>query len=81
MKTTGDVGRVGIVSADESAARARALTRAATMVFGNERLAEKWLSTPKMRFGGKTPLEMLAINDGVQQVEELLLQIYFGNLG
>lgn len=53
----------------------------ANAVLGNERLAEQWLSTPKERFAGQTPLEMLRSSQGAQRVEELLLEAFFGNVG
>lgn len=65
---------------DESQTRARIMALARS-VFGDEGLAERWLSSPKERFAGKTPLEMLATKDGLRLVEETLLQAYFGNVG
>lgn len=51
----------------------------ATEVLGDPKLAQKWLSTPKDVFGGKTPLEILDASDDAQ-VEDVLLQAYFGNI-
>lgn len=59
-------------------ARIRAL---ATEVLGDEARAHEWLSSPKKQFDGKTPLQMLGSCNGAKNVECLLRQAHFGNVG
>ncbi|WP_025130870.1 antitoxin Xre/MbcA/ParS toxin-binding domain-containing protein [Pseudomonas sp. PH1b] len=42
--------------------------------FGDTEKAMRWLSKPKSRFSGKTPIEMLSTTVGSHLVEELLTQ-------
>lgn len=35
----------------------------------------RWLHSPKQRFSGRTPMEMLATETGAHLVEEMLYQI------
>ncbi|TDV47458.1 putative toxin-antitoxin system antitoxin component (TIGR02293 family) [Pseudomonas helmanticensis] len=42
--------------------------------FGDTDKAMRWLSKPKSRFSGKSPIEMLSTTVGSRQVEELLAQ-------
>jgi uncharacterized protein (DUF2384 family) len=37
-----------------------------------------WLRRPKRRFGGKTPLEMMATEASARLVEEMILQFEYG---
>ncbi len=50
-------------------------------VLGDESRANEWLSSPKQRFGGKTPIQLLDSADGRKAIKEVLLQAYFGNVG
>ena len=47
-------------------------------VFGNEEKAKSWLSKSRHQFYGKSPLEMLSTQAGVEAVENLLGQIEHG---
>ncbi len=53
----------------------RRILRLAERVFGDAALARQWLNRPSVQLGGRTPLEMLASEDGARRVEELLAQI------
>ena len=43
--------------------------------FGDAAKASEWLDRPCVQLGGNTPRDMLASEDGVRRVEELLLQL------
>ncbi len=47
----------------------------AVSVFGEPDPARAWLHTPKKRFSGRTPLQMLRTDLGGRMVEEMLGQI------
>lgn len=49
-------------------------------VFGDAAKAERWLNKAKIRFEGRTPLEMTATEEGALQVQDLLLQFEHGIL-
>jgi putative toxin-antitoxin system antitoxin component (TIGR02293 family) len=53
----------------------RRILRLAERVFGDAALARQWLNRPSVQLGGRTPLEVLASEDGARRVEELLAQI------
>ncbi|MEO4013816.1 antitoxin Xre/MbcA/ParS toxin-binding domain-containing protein [Pseudomonas rossensis] len=50
----------------------------AEVIFGDAAKAKHWLSTPKSRFSGKSPNEMLSTTPGTHQVEEMLIQVAEG---
>jgi putative toxin-antitoxin system antitoxin component (TIGR02293 family) len=50
----------------------------AERVFGEKERAHGWLRSPRPRFSGQTPLEMLATEVGTRMVEEVLGQIEHG---
>ena len=50
----------------------------AEAIFGNSDKAKRWLSKPKERFAGLSPMQMLTTQHGANQVEEMLLQIAEG---
>jgi putative toxin-antitoxin system antitoxin component (TIGR02293 family) len=50
----------------------------ASRVFANVDSARAWISHPKRRFEGRTPLEMLRTEAGARLVEEMLGQIDYG---
>ena len=52
--------------------------RQALELFENEEETQRWLSTPKTRLGGKTPLEAMETKIGLEKVEEILYQAEFG---
>jgi putative toxin-antitoxin system antitoxin component (TIGR02293 family) len=68
------------LSKDESdkAVRVARVTAMAEQVFGEPERAWRWLREPKRRFGGKTPIEMLASDAGARLVEEMIGQIEHG---
>jgi len=53
---------------------ARVLARAQA-VMGDQKSALNWLRTPKTRFEGRAPLEMLRTEAGGRLVEQMLVQI------
>lgn len=53
---------------------ARVLAKAGT-VLGEDKSALAWLRSPKKRFQGRSPIEMLATEPGGRLVEEMLIQI------
>jgi len=50
----------------------------AVRVIGEKEKALYWLSEPKRRFEGRTPIQMLRTDLGGRMVEEMLGQIYYG---
>ena len=50
----------------------------ALRVFGSEEKARKWLSTPKTRFNGASPLVLATSAPGVRAIEQLLGEIEEG---
>jgi putative toxin-antitoxin system antitoxin component (TIGR02293 family) len=68
------------LSKDESdkAVRVARITAMAEQVFGEPERAWRWLRERKRRFGGKTPIEMLASDAGARLVEEMIGQIEHG---
>ncbi|MGY2257938.1 antitoxin Xre/MbcA/ParS toxin-binding domain-containing protein [Pseudomonas sp. SDO55104_S430] len=46
----------------------------ADVFFGDEAKARRWLSTPKKRFSGETPIAMLSTSQGMWRVEQLIIQ-------
>lgn len=58
--------------------RAAHITALAEAVFGSSEKAKRWLSKPKERFSGQTPMALLTTQQGTSQVEEMLLQIAEG---
>lgn len=54
------------------------ITAMAEVVFGSWEKAKRWLSKPKERFAGQTPIQMLTTQQGTGQVEEMLLQVAEG---
>lgn len=47
----------------------------AQATFGDTPSALQWMRGPKVRFAGKTPLQMMRTQAGSRLVEEMLLQI------
>ena len=54
------------------------ITAMAESIFGSDEKAMQWLSKPKDRFSGKSPLSMLTTTEGASQVEEMLIQLAEG---
>lgn len=50
----------------------------AELLFGSRDKAQRWLSKPKNRFAGNSPLQMLTSTPGAWLVEELMLQLAEG---
>lgn len=65
---------------DESdrAVRVARIAALAEEVFGDELKASRWLRKAKVRFEGRTPLDLLRTEAGARLVEEMLLQIDYG---
>ena len=65
------------LSRDESerAIRAIRILARAQGVFGDKTPALSWLRTPKKRFEGRSPIQMLSTETGGRLVEEMLIQI------
>lgn len=58
--------------------RAAHISAMALAIFGDADKAKRWLSKPKERFAGLTPMQLLTTQQGTSQVEEMLLQIAEG---
>jgi putative toxin-antitoxin system antitoxin component (TIGR02293 family) len=56
-------------------ARVGRMFELAARVYGNAEDARDWLTTPKHRFGERTPLAMLRTSTGELLVQEFLIQI------
>jgi putative toxin-antitoxin system antitoxin component (TIGR02293 family) len=65
------------LSMDESdrLARVARLYELGVKIFGNPDKARRWLSKPKHRFDGRSPLAMMRTSLGGNAVEEMLYQI------
>lgn len=50
----------------------------ANAVFDDPEKSKRWLTNPKDRFSGESPLEILSFSQGSQRVEEMLIQIAEG---
>ena len=59
----------------ERAVRTARILALAQLVMGDEAAALGWLRTPRHRFQGRTPMEMLATESGGRLVEQMLIQI------
>jgi putative toxin-antitoxin system antitoxin component (TIGR02293 family) len=59
---------------DRAIRAARILARAQA-VFGDADSALRWMRQPKMRFEGRTPIQMMSTEAGARLVEEMLVQI------
>jgi putative toxin-antitoxin system antitoxin component (TIGR02293 family) len=68
------------LSREESdrAVRVARVTAHAEKVFGDPEKAWRWLRKPKIRFDGKTPLDMLATEAGARLVDEMIYQLEYG---
>lgn len=58
--------------------RAGHIIAMAETLFGNDDKAKRWLSKPKDRFSGRSPMAMLSTIEGTRQVEEMLIQLAEG---
>jgi putative toxin-antitoxin system antitoxin component (TIGR02293 family) len=56
-------------------ARVARIYELATLVYGDRDDGKEWLTGPKNRFDGKTPLAMLRTAAGEHAVQEFLIQI------
>lgn len=54
------------------------ITAMAEVLFESDEKARRWLSKPKTRFSGKSPISMLSTSQGTRQVEEMLVQLAEG---
>jgi putative toxin-antitoxin system antitoxin component (TIGR02293 family) len=75
--------RKQLLSREESdkAIRVGRIAALAEEVFGDRTRAWAWLRRAKQRFGGRTPIEMIATETGARLVEEMLWQIDDGMAG
>ncbi len=62
----------------DRAVRVARISALAEEVFGDGAKSGRWLRKPKVRFDGRSPLELLRTESGARLVEELLLQLDFG---
>ncbi|HGP1231055.1 TPA: antitoxin Xre/MbcA/ParS toxin-binding domain-containing protein, partial [Pseudomonas aeruginosa] len=78
--TTPGVSPDDRLSADESDRLYRVVHTVviAEFLFGSRDKAQRWLSKPKDRFSGNSPLQMLTSTAGAQLVEELMAQLAEG---
>lgn len=78
--TTSDASPDDRLSADESDRLFRVAHSVvvAELLFGSREKAQRWLSKPKDRFSGNSPLQMLTSTAGAQLVEELMAQLAEG---
>ncbi|WP_191487788.1 antitoxin Xre/MbcA/ParS toxin-binding domain-containing protein [Pseudomonas sp. FEN] len=58
--------------------RAAHIAAMADTLFGSDEKARRWLSKPKDRFSGRSPMAMLSTIQGTRQVEEMLIQLAEG---
>jgi putative toxin-antitoxin system antitoxin component (TIGR02293 family) len=63
------------VEESERAVRVGRILATAQAVLGEREAALNWLRTPKKRFDGRTPMEMISMEVGGRMVEEMLVQI------
>jgi putative toxin-antitoxin system antitoxin component (TIGR02293 family) len=59
----------------ERAIRAAKILARAQAVMGDEESALQWLRTPKRRFEGRSPIQMLSTESGGRLIEQMLIQI------
>jgi len=59
----------------ERAVRTARILARAQLVMGDEAAALAWLRSPRRRFQGRAPMEMLATETGGRLVEQMLIQI------
>jgi putative toxin-antitoxin system antitoxin component (TIGR02293 family) len=59
----------------DRAVRLARLVALTERVFGNAEAGMDWLRAPKIRFGGRAPIELMATETGARLVEEMLYQI------
>ena len=78
LKTRIDRHQLLTVEESDRFFRAAHIRAMADAVFGDPDKAKRWLSKPKERFAGGTPLQMLTTQQGANQVEEMLLQVAEG---
>lgn len=59
----------------ERAYRTANVLALAEVIFGSRAKAFSWMSTPKRRFDGETPIDLLDTEVGARLVEEVLIQV------
>lgn len=62
----------------DKAVRVARITAMAEQAFRDPARAWRWLRKPKRRFGGKSPIEMLATEASARLVEEMIIQFEYG---
>ncbi|WP_213875807.1 antitoxin Xre/MbcA/ParS toxin-binding domain-containing protein [Pseudomonas sp. dw_358] len=78
LKSRIERGQALTVDESDRLFRSAHISAMADVLFGNQEKARRWLSKPKDRFEGKTPVAMLSTIQGTRQVEEMLLQLAEG---
>ena len=75
-------GRTALLTADETerSFRVYRVLRRATEVIGNEAAAKDWMKTPQKALGRKTPLSLLSLDVGNEEVLNLLTGIEHGGV-
>jgi putative toxin-antitoxin system antitoxin component (TIGR02293 family) len=59
-------------------ARFNRVVRHTLEVFEDQDASYRWLATPKVALGGEVPLDLLATDEGTEQVEQMLYQAEYG---
>ena len=78
IKTRLSKGQTLSIDESDRLFRAAHIFAMAYTIFGDRAKAKRWLSKPKERFNGHSPMDMLSTLQGTRQVEEMLLQIAEG---
>ncbi|MDA8091919.1 MAG: MbcA/ParS/Xre antitoxin family protein [Nitrospiraceae bacterium] len=53
----------------------------AAETFGSDKkTASEWIQEPQFGLGGRTPLDMLETDEGMNEVESLLLHLQYGGV-
>ena len=67
--------------ADQAARLVKVLAEATDAFGGDAEKAHRWLRPPVQHLGGRTPMEMLAIEGGTAPVRESIGAIAYGGVG
>lgn len=78
LKTRLHKGQPLTVHESDNLFRAAHITAMAQTIFEDHAKAKRWLTKPKARFDGQSPMEMLLTLQGTRQVEEMLVQMAEG---
>lgn len=78
LKTRSARGQQLTVEESDRLFRVAHIIAMAQTLFGDDEKAKRWLSKPKDRFSGKSPIAMLSTIQGTRLVEEMLIQVAEG---